>query len=359
MADRIRAKSRCGSGLNAFTLVELLVVIGIIAVLIAILLPALRGARQRANTLMCASNLRQLMTGAALYWTENRGYFPGPNTSGLVLHRGGAYGGTPASPVQDWDFTSPAVGRQLNFPAGATEPVRLLKFQEILMTKLRCPENEFRYFRLFMGSPLPMTIGPGGQQPYITSYMTPALFHLLPIQSVPAGQESRWEVEPYTGTGASRAATEAVALPTSYAPMVTKVGNAARKIYAFEGARYLDATYGPTALDYSTVPDGKGLVGTPQGNFTSRGPTFTGGAGEPYTRDAQDKPTQIYKLVGLRHRNQMNVAFFDGHVETLSDRDVSKLEYFVPKGSRVQNQNGIALNIVNGKVQWKIGMIVP
>lgn len=61
---------------GGFTLIELLVVVAIIAVLVAILLPALNSARESARRAVCASNLRQLVTGFISYADDHAGKLP-------------------------------------------------------------------------------------------------------------------------------------------------------------------------------------------------------------------------------------------------------------------------------------------
>ena len=113
-SHQLKSFSRGGRRPAAFTLVELLVVIGIIAVLVSILLPALNKAREAGNKVVCQSNLKQIMLATIMYANNNKGVFPCAYKVGAsTIHRrpgvllsNPAFGGTYLTSGRVWDCPS-------------------------------------------------------------------------------------------------------------------------------------------------------------------------------------------------------------------------------------------------------------
>ena len=327
-------KSKCPSSQKlGFTLVELLVVIGIIALLISILLPALNKAREQANAAKCAANMRSAVQALMIYTAENKGWLPGPSTSGAIWKSGiDAIGPAETSsdetPLQNFDWVSPTYGKTMRWSENDYQ-----RLKTTFNDQLSCPSNGV-FFQEMSYNDENLPAGDQRDLKY-SSYSAVIQFHANP------GREkiAALKLAPISGDMFTNGSLTA---PASYAPQMSKIGPAASKVYLVEGSRYIELsapnTWDAGALKVSFNATRYQRVG---GNYMIGGPfepwpntpyQLFGGSVSTYNGK---RMTPVSKTYAWRHNGKMNLAFFDGHVEMRGIADSTQVSLYVPKGTTI------------------------
>ena len=132
--------ARRAAGLSGFTLIELLVVIAIIAILAALLLPALAGAKAKAQGVMCLNNNKQLMLACIMYLGDNDDKFPGAISGGAAQSVTDNKFGPWVLGWLTWDTSSQNTNHLL-----LTDPryAKLAPYTSRVKNIYRCPADNF------------------------------------------------------------------------------------------------------------------------------------------------------------------------------------------------------------------------
>jgi prepilin-type processing-associated H-X9-DG protein len=344
------------------------VVVAIIALLMSILLPSLRAAREQARAVVCGQKLRDLGNGLGTYFAEHKEWIPGCNTSGVELR---AVIGIPGAmnlgrrPVQSFDWMTPVLGR-----ATAMAGQRAARFKELL-TQFHCPSQQ-SYTASFYGPGLNQCMDRADFAADSRGWT--ACSYLMPIHFQAWG--SRHHGEALAEHQANPAAaitvyTDPNGWETSNDPQyrsnLLQIGSPSQKVAAADGTRYVTES---TLLDFDPNPNP-----TSFGAFTSSGAWWCGSTeygvkqgslnwsgrsvnGEEYPLARGRNLAMSYRH-GIRpsvndctaqsNKGMINALFFDGSVRRMNDQQSRDPVLWYPKGASV-NQGKAAegmLDVLN------------
>ena len=303
---------------RGFTLVELLVVIGIIAVLIGVLLPALRRARMASETVACMSNLRQLVQATHMFAGEHAGYLPkAENNMGPVMLGWDRPQGT------RWEFA----------PDMASWEWAIMKYVSRNKGVFVCPADAgLRVRHLWNDTVAAPRVG--GEDPK--------------LDNVVGSYRMNWSNEVLDGSKNLGAGYNACVM---ISPKVTQVKPADRAILfmdgtngfsdggAFQAGPNQDLNY--VSLKRSTTSMLDGTVNVSQANPYNvafrRHSTYTG---------TWEQMSQYHRDQALK-KGKANYAYLDGHVETLAWNDTWQSLGIVSPG---RGQGGTDLE----KTPWQV-----
>ena len=281
---------------RGFTLVELLVVIGIIAILISIILPSLSKARAVAQRTACASNLRQLVLATHMFAQEHGGCIPQAYNNGS-----GTMKGYSTVVGKSWEFSEPMWGWEY----------ALLKYMKGNKAVFRCAADDSDVLR------------------YTWNDATPNLPDKPDADNVAASYRMNWSNEILQGNPADFNNTIFVA------PKLNQLKPANQAIIFMDGLG--------SHFDQINVPNNENHVNTKtwDGRYNVMPTNPWNVAYRRHSRVLKAKQDDPYAMKS----GQANYAFMDGHVETLAYTDTWK-----PIGP---NPLGVP-NAQNHKTMWQV-----